>query len=83
MNILFVSIDCHPTYVGGTATIVQLMAKWLRDNGHFCALGYFQKGEYPTTFFEEKILLSLDNETFMKEFNAKHEFDILYLTQFL
>lgn len=81
MNILFVSIDGDPTYVGGTATIVQLMAKWLRDNGHFCALGYFQKGEYPTTFFEEKILLSLDNEAFMNEFNDKHEFDLLYLTQ--
>lgn len=81
MNILFASIDGDPTYVGGTATIVQLMAKWLQDNGHYCALGYFQKGDHPATFFQDKILLSAQNESMIKEFNAKHEFDILYLTQ--
>lgn len=81
MNILFVSIDGDSTYVGGTATIVQLMAGWLQEHGHFCALGYFEEGRHPATFFEYRLWLHEGNLPKLKEFNEEHPLDILYVTQ--
>lgn len=81
MNILFVSVDGDPAYVGGTATIVQLMASWFQHHGHYCALGYFQEGMHPATFFEDRVKLTSDNENELVELNKLHEFDILYVTK--
>lgn len=81
MKILFVTIDGDPQYVGGTATIVKLMAKWLKSRGHYCALGVFQELIPHCTCFEDRILLSIDNREKIKELNDRYNFDILYITQ--
>jgi glycosyltransferase involved in cell wall biosynthesis len=81
MNILFLSIDGDPIHAGGTATIVQAMAKWFMEKGNFCSLGYVDDFNPPSTFFKEKIKISLENEEEIKKFNRKHLIDIVYMTK--
>ena len=81
MNILFVTIDGDPLYAGGTATIVQMMAGWLEKHSHYCAIGFFQEREHPSTYFKDRIHLIKENMEAIKRLNNKHPFDLLYITQ--
>lgn len=81
MNILFVTIDGDPLYAGGTATIVQAMARWFQNQGHYCAIGFFEEREHPSTFFKDRLYLTEENISKIQLMNNKHPFDILYITK--
>jgi glycosyltransferase involved in cell wall biosynthesis len=81
MNILFISFDADPPNMGGTATIVHLLAKAFQAKRHFVALAYYEDSTYPSIFFEFKVKLSKDNRKNVESFFKFHQFDIIYNTQ--
>ena len=58
MNILIISFDADPPYMGGVATMTNLLAKGFIAKGHSCTLGYMRESEHPSNFFKQKIKLS-------------------------
>jgi len=81
MNILFISFDADPPYMGGTATVVNVLAKAFQAKGHFVALGYFEDSSHPSEFFQCKVKLSPTNRKELESFFKKYSFDIIYNTQ--
>lgn len=81
MNILFISFDADPPYMGGTATVVNVLAKAFQAKGHFVALCYFEDSAHPSDFFRYKVKLNPDNRKEVESFFNKHSFDIIYNTQ--
>lgn len=77
MNILIISFDADPPYMGGTATVANILAKNFISKGHFCALGYMENSEFPSVFFQEKVKLVKENYEECKTFFQKHQFDII------
>lgn len=77
MNILIISFDADPPYMGGTATVANILAKNFISKGHFCALGYMENSEFPSIFFNNKIKLRKDNSEECRKFFQKHQFDII------
>ena len=41
MNILFISFDADPPHMGGTSTVVNILAKEFKQKGHNVYLGYY------------------------------------------
>lgn len=80
MNILFISFDADPPYMGGTATVINVLAKAFQQRGHFVALGYFENSEHPSLFFRNKIKLNVTNRAEIEVFLLQHKFDIIYNT---
>jgi glycosyltransferase involved in cell wall biosynthesis len=81
MNILFISFDADPPYMGGTATVVSVLAKAFMAEGHFCALGYMDESKHPSVFFKHKVKLVNNNREEAESFFNKFKFDIVYNTQ--
>lgn len=81
MNILFISFDADPPYMGGTATVVYILAKEFQRRGHNVYLGYFRKSDHPSTFFTKKIYLSENNQEEIISFSRKNKIQIIYNTQ--
>ncbi len=81
MKILFISFDADPPYMGGTSTVVNVLAKYFKRIGHEIALGYFEDSEHPSVFFENKIKLVKENYDQAKLFILNFEPDIIYNTQ--
>ncbi|MBB3839604.1 glycosyltransferase involved in cell wall biosynthesis [Runella defluvii] len=81
LNILFISFDADPPHMGGTATVVNVLAKAFQAKGHFVALGYFEDSNHPSEFFQYKIKLNIENKKEIEVFIAQHKFDIVYNTQ--
>lgn len=81
MNILFISFDADPPYMGGTSTVVNVLAKAFMAEGHFCALGYMDDSDHPSVFFKNKIKLVKENRVETEFFFNKFKFDIIYNTQ--
>ncbi|MEJ7560445.1 MAG: glycosyltransferase [Pedobacter sp.] len=77
MNILFISFDADPPYMGGTATVANILAKSFQSFGHFCALAYPESSEHPSTFFADKLELNQKNRVAAELFFKKHQFDII------
>ena len=77
MNILIISFDADPPYMGGTATVANVLAKGFTSKGHFCALGYIYNSEHPSVFFKNKIKLSEDNREKAHIFFEEYKFDII------
>lgn len=78
MNILIISCDADPPYMGGTATVANVLAKNFIARGHFCALGYtLDHSEHPSVFFKYKILLAKENRINAEIFFQKYQFDII------
>lgn len=77
MNILIISFDADPPYMGGTATIANILAKNFIDRGHFCALGYFENSEHPSTFFKYKVKITRGNREEAEKFFLKYQFDVI------
>jgi glycosyltransferase involved in cell wall biosynthesis len=77
MNILIISFDADPPYMGGTATVANVLAKGFMAKGHFCALGYMDHSEHPSVFFENKVKLVSENRAEAEAFFKKHTFDII------
>lgn len=80
MNILFISFDADPPNMGGTATVVNIIAKYLQNKGHNVFLGYIVKSNTPSTFFKKKIYIHKSNETNVKDFFKKNSIDVVYNT---
>ena len=78
MRILFISFDADPPHKGGTARVVNLLAHYFLNKGHEVALGFMSSSETPSVFFRKKILLDKKNESEIKCFFAKNQFDIIY-----
>jgi len=55
LNILFISYDADPPYMGGTSTVVNVLAKAFVSEGHFCALGYMDDSNHPSVFLKTKL----------------------------
>lgn len=81
MNILFISFDADPPYMGGTSTVVHVLAKELKKRGHNISLGYFNKSDHPSVFFEKKIYLSNMNNEKISSFAKYNNIQIIYNTQ--
>lgn len=81
MNILFISFDADPPYMGGTATVVNVLAKAFQAKGHFVALGHFEDSKHPSDFFQCKVKLDPINRTEAESFFNENSFDIIYNTQ--
>lgn len=79
MKILFISFDADPPYMGGTATVVNVIAKELQNRGHIVFLGYSDKSEHPSVFFNKKV--NLASETEIKSFVERYTIDVIYNTQ--
>lgn len=77
MNILIISFDADPPYMGGTATVAHVLAKGFMGKGHFCALGYMDESDHPSVFFEHKVKLVSEKRTEAEAFFKKHTFDII------
>lgn len=54
MNILIISFDADPPYMGGVATMTNLLAKGFIAKGHSCTLGYMRESEHPSNFLNKK-----------------------------
>jgi glycosyltransferase involved in cell wall biosynthesis len=67
--------------MGGTSTLVNVLARTLNTHGHFCALGYLVDSEHPSLYFENKIKLVKENRLEAEMFFKKFIFDIIYNTQ--
>jgi len=78
MNILFISFDADPPNMGGTATIVNIIAKYLVSKGHNVFLGYLTPSDTPSTFFKNKIYICKTNKQEVKNFFTQHKIDIVY-----
>ena len=78
MNILFISFDADPPNMGGTATIVNIIAKYLTNKGHQVFLGYLSPSNTPSTFFKEKIYICKANKQKIKDFFTQHKIEIVY-----
>ena len=77
MNILIISFDADPPYMGGTATVANILAKGFMSRGHFCALGYMDHSDHPSVFFKNKVKLVKENRTNAERFFNTHKFDII------
>lgn len=78
MNILFISFDADPPYMGGVATVINIIAKEFLQRGHNVYLGYYTPGVHPSLFFKNKIQIASNNIPRIKEFNKSHKIDIIY-----
>lgn len=78
MNILFISFDADPPNMGGTATVVNIIAKYLMSKGHHVFLGYLTPSATPSTLFKEKIYICNANKSKVKDFFIQHKIDIVY-----
>lgn len=81
MNILFISFDADPPHMGGTSTVVNVLAKDLKQRGYNVYLGYYNDSRYPSTFFQEKIKLTISNKKSIEAFCKDNPIDIIYNTQ--
>lgn len=81
MNILIISFDADPPNMGGTSTVVNVLAKAFIAEGHFCALGYMDDSNHPSVFFKHKIKLVKENRLEAEFFFNTFKFDIIYNTQ--
>lgn len=79
MNILIISFDSDPPYMGGVATITNILAKNFILHNHFCALGYMDDSEHPSFFFKHKIKLVKENRENIKKFLYSYNFDIIFV----
>ena len=80
MNILFISYDADPPNMGGTATVVNVLAQYFQKEGHLVSLAYQIVSNTPSLFFKEKIYLNIENYENVKSFFDVHKFDIIYNT---
>lgn len=78
MNILFISFDADPPNMGGTATIINIIAKYFVNKGHKVFLGYLTPSDTPSTYFKNKIYICKTNKEKVKNFLAQHNIDIIY-----
>jgi len=81
LNILFISFDADPPHMGGTSTVVNVLAKELKQRGYNVYLGYYNDSRYPSTFFQEKIKLTISNKKSIESFCKNNPIDIIYNTQ--
>lgn len=79
MNILFISFDADPPHMGGTATVVNVIAREFQNRGHEVFLGFYTKSEHPSVFFSKKV--NLASETEIKSFVERYSIDVIYNTQ--
>jgi glycosyltransferase involved in cell wall biosynthesis len=77
MNILIISFDADPPYMGGAATVANILAKGFMSKGHFCALGYLEHSEHPSIFFKNKVKLVKENRVNAELFFQTYQFDII------
>lgn len=77
MNILIISFDADPPYMGGTATVAHVLAKAFHAKGYFCALGYMETSDHPSTYFHNKVKLVKENISVVEKFFNEHKFDII------
>lgn len=77
MNILIISFDADPPYMGGVSTMTNLLAKHFIAKGHFCALGYFDDEKKPSSFFKYKIKISELNKKNVEVFLIAHNINII------
>lgn len=66
MNILFISFDADPPHMGGTSTVVNILAKEFKQKGHNVYLGYYNDSPHPSTYFKKKVKLTASNHFFFK-----------------
>lgn len=78
MNILFISFDADPPNMGGTATVVNILAKYFVSKGHEVFLGYINESATPSTFFQHKIFINKSNESEARNFFIHNRIDIVY-----
>lgn len=78
MNILFISLDADPPNMGGTSTVINILAKYFLNKGHNIFLGYIIKSPYPSTFFKKKIFIHKSNEIEVIKFFTQNKIDIIY-----
>ena len=67
--------------MGGTSTVVNVLAKELKQRGYNVYLGYYNDSRYPSTFFQEKIKLTISNKKSIESFCKNNPIDIIYNTQ--
>ncbi|MCM0316247.1 MULTISPECIES: glycosyltransferase [Bacteroides] len=67
--------------MGGTSTVVNVLAKDLKQRGYNVYLGYYNDSRYPSTFFQEKIKLTISNKKSIEAFCKDNPIDIIYNTQ--
>lgn len=77
MNILIISHDADPPFMGGVSTVANILAKSFMSKGHFCALGYIENSEHPSVFFKYKVKLVKENRINAEQFFQTHQFDII------
>lgn len=78
MNILFISFDADPPNMGGTATVVNVIAKYLVSKKHNVFLGYINQSVTPSIFFKEKIYINKKNKEQVELFFKRNKIDIVY-----
>lgn len=81
MNILFISFDADPPHMGGTSTVVNILAKEFKQKGHNVYLGYYNDSPHPSTYFKKKVKLTASNHFFLNIFIKENPIDIIYNTQ--
>lgn len=54
MNILFISFDADPPYMGGVATVFNVLAQYFEQKGNNVYLGYIKDSQHPSVFFKKK-----------------------------
>lgn len=78
MNILFISFDADPPNMGGTATVVNILAKYFVSKGHEVFLGYINESATPSTFFQHKVFIDKSNESEVENFFIRNRINIVY-----
>lgn len=82
MEILIISFDSDPPYMGGVCTVTHILAEELTKRRITCWLGYIYDSDKPSQYFQNKIKISHDNISKIKELSTQIKFDVI-LTQFL
>jgi len=82
MEILIISFDADPPYMGGVATMTSILAKGFSALGHTCSLGYLGQSKWPSAYFQDKIWLSKDNLPAIQEYGSHHSFGLI-ISQFV
>lgn len=77
MNILFVSFDADPPNMGGTATVINIMARYFYVQSNNVALGFLWESTTPSVFFK-KIWINQRNREEMIRFENEFHTDIIY-----
>lgn len=78
MNILIISFDADPPYMGGVSTVINTLAQGLIAKGHSLTLGYYTPTEHPSVFFSKKIQIATTNSNQLQEFSENNTIHIIY-----